>query len=103
MTFDLFGPGSHGTGGLKNFSWTGGLRTSLLETIVARNPIVRGHPLASPLVGDDFGAGRREHFVITGLIEVVMGIEESVDLRIRRKGFQPGKQLVAILWRAAVD
>src|SRR5262249_48303050 len=44
-----------------------------------------------------------EEFVIAGLIEMVMRIEERSDLRIRSKGFQRGKELVTALWRAAVD
>src|SRR5262249_19422524 len=41
--------------------------------------------------------------VIAGLVEMVMRIEERSDLRIRREGLQRGKQLVAAVWRAAVD
>ena len=32
-----------------------------------------------------------------------MSIEEGIDLRIGCKGFQRGKELVAVLWLAAVN
>ena len=52
---------------------------------------------------DDFCTSFREQLVIASLIEMVMGIEQGIDLRIGREGFQGGKYLVGVIGRSAVD
>ena len=52
---------------------------------------------------DDFRARRREHFVVAGLIEVIVGVEERLDFGVRGQALERRHHLVAGLRSAAVD
>src|SRR2546426_11746617 len=72
---DLFAACSQRTRGQKRLRRTGGVGTSLLKTIFGRNPIVRGHPLSSSLVSDDFRSGLTERLIRPGDLEMIMRVE----------------------------
>jgi len=57
-----------------------GLGASLLIALLSRNPVIRRHPLLGTRLGDDLGALPRELLVIGGLVQVVVGIKEGLDL-----------------------
>ena len=77
---DLFAARFQGSGGQKRLGGAGGFGTGFLVTVFGRNPVVGRHPLAGALVRDDLCSRRREHFVVAGLIEVIVGVEEGLDL-----------------------
>ena len=51
---------------------------------------------------DDFRPRRREHFVVAGLIGVIVGVEERLHFSARGQVLQRGHHLVAGLRSAAV-
>ena len=81
---DVLDSGFEGTRSLERFGGTRAPGTRLRVTVFGRNPVVGGHPLARDFVGDDAGAGGREHLVVAGLIGVIVRVEERPNLRTRR-------------------
>ncbi len=78
------------------------LGASLLVAIFGRNPVVGGHPLPRVLVRDDLRARGGERFVVAGLIEVIVRVEERLYFRIRCERLKAAA-IGRRLWRAAVD
>ena len=79
---DLLASRCQRTGGEKRLRGTGSFRAGFFIAIVSLDPVVGRHPLQGALVRNDLRP-RREHFIVAGLIDVMVRIEERVDLGVR--------------------
>jgi hypothetical protein len=81
---------------------TGAVRTRFLVAVLIGQPVIDAHPLTRPIVRNDLRAGRGKHFVVSGLREVVMGVEDRVDPGVATEPFQGGHQPVRVVRRSRV-
>ena len=100
---DLFAAGFHGVLVKERLSRPCPLGPGLLITQFFGDPVIVCHPLLSPGVRNDLCAGHGEQFVITGLIDVIVRVEDGIDLCICRNAFERRGEFVARLRRAGVD